>query len=204
MRRLLVGLAALAAAGLTSGGLLLATDAGRGTQAAYTLTRDVPAGAPIALDALRVERVQLAGAAPAALGPSLRTAPARLVASHELHAGQLLQRGDVDTGRAGGERRAVFVPLRDVPGAVPGGRVDLFSVTGPGDRPVVTPVALDVEVRAGTASGLVLVVGARQAPALVFAGAALHLVAVAAEPGSGRAEEAAVSSLDQALEALRR
>lgn len=204
MRRLAVGLAALAAAALTSGGLLVAS-AQEGATSAYVLTRDLPAGAPLTADALHVEQVRLGAGAAAAVGPSSRPAANRALAAHDLHAGQLLQRGDIDSGdRPRGERRAVFVPLKDVPGALPGGRVDLLSVSGPADRLSVGAVALDVEVRASAPGGLVVVVPARQAPALVLAAAALRLVAVAAEPGSGRAEEPAVTGVDQALEALRR
>lgn len=205
MRRFIVAAAALGAAALTSGGLLLATARGQGPDEVYVLARDLPAGAPLTQDALATARLQLGPASAGALHAGSRPSALSAVAAHDLRASQLLQRSDLaPAGAPAGDRRAVFVPLKEVPAVAAGSRIDILSVTGPPDRPLVSPLALDLEVRSASQSGIVVSLPARQAPALVYAVAAVRLVAVTADAGARRADEPAVTSLDQAVEMLRR
>jgi hypothetical protein len=65
----------------------------------------------------------------------------------------------------------------------------------------VIPFALGVEVRATSASGLIVMVTSRQASAFVYAADAMRLVAVIAEPGAAEGAEVPVSSSSEAMAA---
>lgn len=202
MRRLLVAGAALLAAAGVSAALLFATSR-EPSQTVYALARDLPAGAAVSDDALTTVRVNVGEAASSLVGPG----DARLrhaVTTHELAAGQLLARGDLAAlGSGGGDRRFVFVPLKDAPPIAPGDHVDLLSITGPGDRPTVAPLAIGLEVRAVAGGGIVVAVPSRVASALVYAAASTRLVAVVGDPGARPGQEPVVGSLEQANEVLR-
>lgn len=205
MRRILVAAAALAAAAAVSGGLLAATAGPGAGRDFYLVAHDVPAGAPVTQDGLRVAHLQLGEAETAAVGPPQRALLDHAVAAHDLRSGQLLERSDlVPPGGSSSDRRAVLLVLKDLPAVVPGSRIDLLALTGPADRPAVTPVAAALEVKSVLPAGVVVLVPARQASALVFVASNLRLVAVAGDPGSRGGEEPAIATTDQALEALRR
>jgi hypothetical protein len=125
---------------------------------------------------------------------------AGLRASHDLVAGQLIQRTDV-TDATSRDVRLVFLPVKDAPPAGAGSRVDLLAIAGTVDHPTVVPFAVGVEVRASVSGGLVIAVASRQAAAFVYAANAMHLVAVMAEPGSADGAEGAIASPDQAIAA---
>jgi hypothetical protein len=84
----------------------------------------------------------------------------------------------------------------------PGDRVDLLLVAGAPDHPQVSPFALGVPVRSASPGGLLVEVGAREAPALVYASLTARLVALVVPAGAGAGatagEEPAVDSLDEA------
>lgn len=203
MRRILVAAAALAAATAVSGGLLAET-AFAGGRDVFVLARDLPAGGAVTLDALRVDRVQAGDAGGLLLGPGEQAVVTRSVAAHDLRAGQLLERSDLaSSAGATTDRRAVFVPLKDAPALAAGSRLDLLAVTAAADHSAVTPIASGVEVKALAPGGVVLLVRAREASALVYVAATQRIVAVVADPGATGGAEPAVSSLDEALEALK-
>jgi hypothetical protein len=194
-----VAAAALGAGGLVAGALILYT----GTQShaqdqVYVAVRDVPAGAVLEPDAVRIDLVRLDADRRAVLGPS----SARLVfssrAAHDLVAGQLLQRSDLATADAGPDRRRVLIPVKDAPPVAAGDRVDLLLLSGG----VVSPFVFGLEVVSAAPDGLVVSAPSRTASALVWAAAGGHLVAVVADPGARRGDEAAVGSLEQAEAAI--
>ncbi len=201
MRRLIVAAAALAAAAAVSGALLLVSSR-QPVQAAYVLTRDIPAGAPIPSDALGLVRVNVGEAASSVLGPEDRAVFERALASHDLRSGQLLGRGDVAAVGSGPDRRYVFIPLKDAPPMTTGDRIDLLMITGAADRQTVTPLALGLEVHAVVPNGAVITAPSRQATALVYAALSARLAAVVAGPGAKAGQEPAIAGLDQAAEAL--
>lgn len=202
MRRILVAAAALVSAAAVSGALLLAT-VRTAPDAVYALTRDIPAGAAVSRDALTVVHVAAGPAAASLVGPGEGSVLDHAVAGHDLRSGQLLERGDLAAdARSGPDRRYVFIPLKDTPALAAGDRIDLLSITGSPDRPVVTPFALGLEVRAVPAGGVVVVAPSRQASALVYAAIGVRLVAVVADPGARPGQEPAIDGLDQAVQAV--
>jgi len=203
MRRILVAAAALAAAAGVSGALLLATSR-PATAQVYALTRDLPAGAPVTTDALRLTRADMGDAAPAMVGPSRHALLDHALAAHDLRSGQLLEVADLATdGQGGPDRRYVWIAVKDAPPVTAGDRVDLLTVTGTADRVSVATFALGLEVRAVANGGLVVVATSRQASGLVYASIQSRLVAVAADPGARVGQEAAVDGFDQASQSVR-
>jgi len=195
---LLAGLA-LALGVAVSAALIIFGNPARDEVGVYAVAHDLPAGAAITTDALRVVLVLLPDGAssvfPAGDASEIRNARA----AHDLITGQLLQRGDIVTGSAAPDVRLVFIPLKDAPPAAPGSTLDLLALTGSPDHPSVIPFALGVEVRAVVTGGLVIAVASRQAPAFVFAAENMHLVAVVGSPGSASGNESPVGDQDQAL-----
>lgn len=165
----------------------------------YAAAHDLPAGAAITADALRVVSVLLPDGASSVFAAGDASVLRNTRAAHDLIAGQLLQRGDVVTGGSAPDLRLVFVPVKDAPPAAPGSRLDLLVMSGTADHPSVIPFALGVDVRAVVTGGFVVAVPSRQAPAFVFAAENMHLVAVVAAPGAGAGNEAPVSDQDQAV-----
>ena len=199
MKRWLVSAAALLVGGAVSVTLLVMTSPDRATSQVYAAARDVQAGQPLGSESLALVRVN-APVAQAGLfraGDEARLAGLR--ASHDLLAGQLIQRGDVTGSASSSDRRLVFIPMKDVPSSQPGSKVDLLVVEDTPEGTSVAPFALGVEVRAATAGGLIVIVSSEQAPAFVYAAIAMHLTAVIAEPGAASGGEGAVSSVDQAV-----
>lgn len=199
LKRWLVGIVALGLGVAVSATLLVFGNPSRDTVQVYVAAEDIPAGTLLGGRPVGLARVN-AGAAHQLLftradGPAL----AELHASHDLVAGQLIQRSDAVASDSPADRRLVFVPLQNVPPAPPGSRVDLLVLDAAPDLLTVEPFALGVEVRSSTPAGLVLVVAAERAAAFVYAGAAMHLAAVIAEPGSSGGTESPVSTADQAI-----
>jgi len=120
-------------------------------------------------------------------------------ASHDITAGQLLQRTDLLAPGAVAEERLVFLPIKDTPPAVPGSKLDLLLIAGTADHPTVVPFALGVEVRAVVPGGLVVAVPSRQASAFVYAAQAMRLVAVVAASNAAIGSEAPIGTPDQAM-----
>ena len=179
MRRWLVALAALAAGGAASGAVL-AVGGGTAAERVYVVTRDIPAGAALDASALAAAPVRLDGAQAALAYPAAGAGgPLGLRATHDLVAGQIVQRADV---AAGGERRLVLVAVKDLPPVRAGDLVDLFAL-GDSGHPAAIPFALGVRVAAAEPGALVLSVEPRQAPGFVFA-SSMPLAAVVV---SGRA-----------------
>lgn len=191
--------AALAMGGVVSAALLFLADPGRGAVDVYVAARDLPAGASLGGDAVAIERMPLASRISLLFGPGDESRLAGLRASHDLLSGQLIQRSDVAVASSAPDRRLVFVPVKDVPSAAPGSKVDLLVIGGTPDHPTVIPFALGVEVSSSSAAGLTVVVASRQASAFVYAADAMQLVAVIAEPGAAAGAEAPVSSSSEAM-----
>lgn len=165
----------------------------------YSINRDLPAGAEITSDELRLVAVAFPDGGPQLFESHDAERLRGAHAAHDLVAGQLLQRGDVTSAAAQPDVRLVYVPVKDAPPASPGSKLDLLIVTGTPDQPSVVPFALGVEVRAVVNGGFVIAVSSRQAPAFVYAAQAMRLVAVVASPGAPTGNEEPVDAQDQAL-----
>jgi hypothetical protein len=200
MRRWATALLALGLGAGVSAALLVFANPERNAVEVYAAARDIPAGSALAPDAVLLVRVSATGLPPFLFRSSDQNALAGLRATHDLAAGQLIQRSDTTRPDAGADRRLVFVPVKDAPPATAGSRVDLLVVDGAADHLAVSPFALGVEVQASVAGGLVLVVSSRQAPAFVYAAVAMHLTAVLASAGTAAGTEGAVSTAEQAME----
>jgi hypothetical protein len=201
MRRWLVAVAALVIGGGVSGALLIAANASHANIEVYAAARDLPAGVALAPSDLALERINLSSGRSFLFGRGDEPQLATFRATHNLAAGQLIQRSDVTDSTSSADRRLVFVPVKDMPAVAGGSKVDLLMIGGTTDHPAVIPFALGVEVRSTVSGGLVVVVPSRQAAAFVYAASAMHLAAVIAEPGAAGGIEGPISSAEQALAA---
>ena len=197
----MVAFAALAIGGGVSAAMLVAANPARETVEVYVAARDVPAGATLGTDALVLARITPGSGRSLLFGSADESALTAMRASHDLIAGQLIQRSDVMDASSSPDRRLVFLPVKDVPTATAGSKVDLLLITGTADHPTVSPFALGVEVRSAVAGGLVVVVTSRQAAAFVYAATTMRLAAVIAEPGAAAGDEVPISTRDQAIAA---
>ena len=193
--------AALVIGGAVSATLLAFANPERNAVDVYVAARDVPAGTSLGADEVAIERLAVVSHQSLLFGRGDQSQLAGLRASHDLSSGQLIQRSDVTDVSSAADRRLVFVPVKDVPAAAPGSKVDLLVIGGTADHPTVIPFALGVEVRLTNANGLTVVVSSRQASAFVFAADAMRLVAVIAEPGAADGVEGPVSSSSEAMAA---
>jgi hypothetical protein len=201
MKRWLVAMAALVIGGGVSTALLVMTDPARSSIEVYVAARDLPAGAALGADAVALDRVTVGSGRSLLFGRGDASALAVLRASHDLSSGQLIQRSDVMDSTSFADRRLVFLPVKDVPAAGPGSKVDILVIAGTAAQPTVFPFALGVEVRATVSGGLVVVVGTKQAAAFVYAANVMHLAAVMADAGAAGGTEGAISTPDQAMAA---
>ena len=199
MRRWVTALVALALGMSVSAALLLFSNPDRNAVEVYAAARDLPAGSVLAPDSMVLVRMNATGLPPLVFRGGDQRALAGRSATHDLAAGQLIQRSDAATANAISDRRLVFLPVKDVPPAATGSRVDLLVIDGTPDHLSVSPFALGVEVQSSVAGGLVVVVSSRQAPAFVYAAIAMRLTAVIAGAGTGGGAEGAVSTAEQAL-----
>jgi hypothetical protein len=199
MRRWATALVALGLGVGVSAALLVFANPDRNAVAVYAAARDIPAGGALAPDAVVLVTVNATGLPPLLFKNGDATTLAGMHATHDLAAGQLIQRSDAARLDAAADRRLVFVPVKDAPPAPAGSRVDLLLVDGSPDHLSVSPFALGVEVEASAAGGLVVVVSSKQAPAFVYAAVAMHLTAVIAGTGTAGGAEGAVSTPEQAM-----
>jgi len=199
MKRWLVAAAALAIGGGVSAALLIVSNPDRDTVDVYAAARDVPAGSSLTSDAIALERVNVVGDRTLFFTRGDGARLANLHATHDLAAGQLIQRSDVAASGPISDRRLVFIPVKDAPPVTSGSKVDVLTISGAPDHLLVAPFALGVEVRASVVGGLIIVVSSRDASAFAYAAAAMQLVAVIAEPETAGGAEVPVSSPDQAL-----
>ena len=199
MKNWMVALIALAMGGAVSVTLLVFANPSRGAVEAIAVTSDVPAGTTITRDVMRLEPMVVSAGESSLFTRGDESKLEGLRASHDLVAGQLLQRGDIAEGAAVADERLVFVPIKDAPPAAPGSKLDLLLVSGTPDRPAIVPFALGVEVRAVVAGGFVVAVPSARAAAFVDAAEVMRLVAVVAEPGAANGAEGPIDAPDQAL-----
>ncbi len=199
MRRWATALLALAMGGGVSAALLLFANPERDAVEVYAAARDIQVGSAFTPESIVLVRVNASGLPPLLFRRGDTSRLAGLRATHDLAAGQLIQRTDARSQDSIADRRLVFVPIKDIPPVAPGSKVDLLVVDGTPDHPSISPFALGVEVRSSAAGGLVVVVSSKQAPAFVFAAIALHLTAVIAEAGTSDGAEGAVSTAEQAV-----
>jgi hypothetical protein len=199
MRRWVTALVALGLGISVSAALLLFANPDRNAVEVYAAARDLPAGSALTPDSVVLVRMNATGLSPLLVRGSDQVALAGVRATHDLAAGQLIQRSDATRADAISDRRLVFLPVKDVPPAAAGSRVDLLVVDGAPDHVSVSPFALGVEVQSSVAGGLVVVVSSKQAPAFVYAAFAMHLTAVIAGAGTGAGTEGSVSTAEQAL-----
>jgi hypothetical protein len=199
MKRWAIALLALTVGGGVSAALLTLTNPDRDAVEVYAAARDIRAGSTFAPDSVVLVRVSASGLPPLIFKRADGSRLASLLATHDVAAGQLIQRTDARSQDSISDRRLVLIPIKDAPPVAPGSKVDLLVVDGALDHVSVSPFALGVEVVASTAGGLVVVVSSRQAPAFVYASTVLRLTAVVAEPGAAAGAEGAVSTPEQAL-----
>jgi SAF domain-containing protein len=195
----LIALVALAMGGAVSAALLILANPARDTVDVYAVAHDIPAGATITADSLRVEPVVIASGVASLFTLGDETQVVGLHAGHGLSAGQLLQRGDVIAAGTVADERLVFVPVKDAPPALPGSRLDLLIIGGTADHPAVIPFAIGVEVRAVVPSGFIVAVPSKQASAFVYAAEVMRLAAVIAAPGAAVGSESPIGAPDQAM-----
>ncbi len=200
MKRWIVAGVALAASIAVSATLLIVADPSRGAVQVASAAHDIPAGSLLDQDLVTFDRITIDAGSPAFFTRRDVGLLSSLRATHDLAAGQLIQRSDVAAPSSITDRRLVFVPVKDVPPVSAGDRVDLLLVTGDPGHPTVEPFAVGIDVRAATASGLVVEVPASKAAAFVYAGSAMQLVAVVAESGSGQGAEMPVANDQQAID----
>ncbi|MGH7764592.1 MAG: hypothetical protein ACREOM_09280 [Candidatus Dormibacteraceae bacterium] len=200
MKRWLVALLALGLGGAVSAALLILDNPSRDALDVYVAATDIPAGAVLNAASITLARLVISENRKLVFTRNEGGALSVLHASHDLASGQLIQRSDVIASEAPADRRLVFVPVQNAPAAPVGSHIDLLALDGPPDHPTVEPFAMDVEVQSSSSGGLVLVVSAQEAAAFVYAGAAMHLAAVVAEPGSTGGGELPVSSAAQAIQ----
>src|SRR5713226_722635 len=199
MKRWVTSLLALGLGVGVSAALLVFANPDRNAVEVYAAARDIPAGSALAADSVVLVRMNATSVPPLLFRSEDQTTLAGMRATHDLAAGQLIQRTDATKPDAIPDRRLVFVPIKDAPPAVAGSRVDLLVVDGSPDHLSVSPFALGVEVQSSIAGGLVVVVSSKQAPAFVYAAVAMHLTAVMAGAGTGAGSEGAVSTEEQAM-----
>jgi hypothetical protein len=199
MRRWVTALVALGLGMSVSTALLLFANPDRNAVEVYAAARDLPSGSALASDSVVLVRMNATGLPTQVFKGRDQVELASLRATHDLAAGQLIQRSDTTRADAISDRRLVFLPVKDVPPAIAGSRVDLLAVDGSPDHISVSPFALGVEVQSSVAGGLVVVVSSRQAPAFVYAAIAMHLTAVIAAAPTGTGAEGSVSTAEQAL-----
>ena len=115
MKRRLIAIVAIVVGGAVSAALLVMTDPSRGSVNVWAAARDVTSGSQLDTQAIALVKVGAGAEGPllftAGEGPSLM----RLRATHDLVAGQLIQRSDVTSSQAPADMRLVFVPLKDAP-----------------------------------------------------------------------------------------
>jgi len=199
MRRWAIALVALGLGAGVSAALLVFANPERNAIDVYAAARDIPAGAALTSDSVVLVRVDTTGLPPLLFKGHDQMTLTGMHATHDLSAGQLIQRSDATTADALPDRRLVFVPVKDAPPAAAGSRVDLLVVDGSLDHLSISPFALGVEVQASVAGGLVVVVSSKQAPAFVYAAFAMHLAAVIASEGAAGGAEGGVSTAEQAV-----
>lgn len=199
MKKWLPAAVALMVGGGVSVTLLVMTSPDRGMTQVYAAAQDVHAGDALNPQSLTLVRVNAAIARGGLFGRAEAASLTGARATHDLFAGQLIQRGDVSGNDSIADKRLVFIPIKDVPPAPAGSTVDLLVVNDTPGHISVAPFALGVEVRAAVSGGLIVAVSSEQATAFVYATHAMNLTAVVAEPGTAAGAEGAISSPDQAL-----
>lgn len=196
-----MALLALALGGGTAAVLLVAANPDAGTERVYAAARDLPAGAAVDAGSLEVVTVRLGPAAGLAFAESAGPGPLGLRATHELLAGQVIQRSDVAAAQAAAALRSLVVPVRSAPPLAAGDRIDLLAVTGPPNSAVVVLFASGLLVRAQIGGSVVVAVDPAQAGALAYAGVTTPLIAVQASGGDGG--EQPVATIEQAEDLAR-
>ena len=194
--------AALVLGGGTAAVLLTVANPDAGTASVYVAARDLPAGAQVSPDAVRLQPMRLGPGLALAFGPGSAGQLYAMRATHDLAAGQLIQRSDLAAATRQAERRSVLLPVRSAPPLAAGDHVDLLAVTGQPDHVAIVPFATDLVVNAQVGGALVVSVDPQQAAALAYAALTLPLVAVATT-GRGGGEEP-VATVQQASDLVRR
>ena len=154
-RWLLSGAALLAGLGVSTA-LLAYSNPDSGSTELQVAAMDLPAGAALGAGSTRFQRMRTMIPSRLVFGRGSEPELARSRAGHDLASGQLIQRSDLVPAAAAGDLRLVWVAVKDVPAAAAGDRVDLLLMSGAGERAVVTPFALGVQVHSAQAGGLVV------------------------------------------------
>jgi len=199
MRSWIVASFALALGGGVSAALIVFTSPDRDRVEVYAVAREVASGSELTHDSLRLQSVLMPEGLDTLFTRSDGSQLQGRHASHELTAGQLLQRTDLLAPGGVADERLVFLPIKDAPPAGPGSKLDLLLIAGTADHPAVVPFALGVEVRVVVTGGFVVAVPSRQASAFVYAAEAMRLVAVVAAPNAPKGDEAPIGAPDQAM-----
>jgi len=200
VKRWVVAIVALVAGVGVSAALLVAVDPSRGLVNAWVAARDIANGTQLDSGSIVLAKVDPGNGQSLLFSEGDAPALMRLRTTHDLLAGQLIQRSDVAASNAAADVRLVYVPLKDAPPVVSGSKVDLLVIDGPPDRLVVEPFALKVQVYSAASGGLVLLVPSQDAGAFVYAAASMELAAVVAEPGAADGVEVPISTVQQAID----
>src|SRR5207302_1893924 len=169
MRSWIVASIALALGGAVSAALIVFTSPDRDRVDVYAVAREVASGSELTHDSLRLQSVLMPEGLDTLFTRSDGSQLQGRHASHDLTAGQLLQRTDLLAPGGVADVRLVFLPIKDAPPAGPGSKLDLLLIAGTADHPAVVPFALGIEVRAVVTGSFVVAVPSRQASAFVYA-----------------------------------
>ena len=196
-----MALLALVLGGGTAAVLLVAANPDAGTERVFAAARDLPTGAVVDAGSLQLVTVRLGSAAGLAYAESAGSGLVGLRTTHELMAGQVIQRSDVGAVAAAAALRSLVIPVRSAPPLAAGDRVDLLAVTGPASSSTVVLFASGLLVRGAGGGSVIVAVDPQQAGALAYAGVTTPLIAVQASGGSGG--EQPVGSFEQATQLAR-
>src|SRR5258708_35025701 len=130
MRRWATALIALGLGVSVSAALLVSASPDRNTVEVYAAARDIPAGSSISPDSVVKVRVSSTGLPSLLFTGGDQATLTGLHATHDLAAGQLIQRTDAARLEAIPARRLVFVPVKDAPPAPAAARGGLLVADG--------------------------------------------------------------------------
>src|SRR5450759_2922076 len=117
MRRWMTALLALGLGVGVSAALLVFANPDRNAIEVYAAARDIPAGSSLTSESVVLVRLNAAGLPPLVFKSADARRLAGMRATHDLAAGQLIQRSDTTGQDALADRRLVFVPVKDAPPA---------------------------------------------------------------------------------------
>ena len=165
------------------------------------VAHDLPVGAVLDGSSVRPVRAALGGGQAAlVIGAGEVRAIAGMRTRHELAGGQLLQRSDVEPeGLGAGGGVLVVLPMKDLPPVHQGDLLDVFALSGNGDRTVAQPFAWSVPVESAGGGSVVVRVRRGQELAFVYAAGSMRLAAAVSRGPQPPGGAAPITSAEQAV-----